>query len=287
MKKILLSISMVALAMSANAQNQETVYFQDDFEWLQPWADCTNNSAKKVAGNTVGTNDADANCPQFLTPVVDEVNGVQALEAKGYELLATYCKESGKSAREAGKQTYIQMNYIKFGLTDYFSGIKLPAMADFGEGASNVKISFDWCPMKKGSKQNFAFDKTELVVVVVNGTDEKQYLVEPLTIEDNADFKWYPTTVDLKDATLTKDTRIVIRNIDAQWPSTTKGEMLRWFFDNVKVYAAAQGSAVAEVEVAEDAPVEYYNLQGVRVANPENGLFIVKQGNKVSKKIFK
>lgn len=53
-------------------------------------------------------------------------------------------------------------------------------------------------------------------------------------------------------------------------------------------YVAEGGSAVSEVEVAdENAPVEYYNLQGVRVANPTNGLYIVKQGKKVTKQIFK
>lgn len=47
-------------------------------------------------------------------------------------------------------------------------------------------------------------------------------------------------------------------------------------------------SAVTEIESADtDAPVEYYNLQGIRVANPENGLYIVKQGNKVSKRIIR
>lgn len=61
------------------------------------------------------------------------------------------------------------------------------------------------------------------------------------------------------------------------------------YVNQVYVYykEVKQGSGVAETLVEEDAPVEYYNLQGVRVANPENGLFIVKQGNKVSKKIFK
>lgn len=43
-------------------------------------------------------------------------------------------------------------------------------------------------------------------------------------------------------------------------------------------------TGVAAVEAAE-AEVEYYNLQGVRVANPENGIFIRRQGNKVSKVI--
>ncbi|MDE5848755.1 MAG: hypothetical protein K2H38_01265 [Muribaculaceae bacterium] len=33
--------------------------------------------------------------------------------------------------------------------------------------------------------------------------------------------------------------------------------------------------------------VEYYNLQGVRVAQPENGIFIVREGNKVSKKVIR
>lgn len=33
----------------------------------------------------------------------------------------------------------------------------------------------------------------------------------------------------------------------------------------------------------ENAPVEYYNLQGVRVANPSNGIYIRRQGSNVSK----
>ncbi len=36
----------------------------------------------------------------------------------------------------------------------------------------------------------------------------------------------------------------------------------------------------------ENAPVEYYNLQGVKVANPENGLFIKKQGGKATKVVL-
>ena len=33
--------------------------------------------------------------------------------------------------------------------------------------------------------------------------------------------------------------------------------------------------------------VEYYNLQGVRVANPQGGIFIVREGNKVSKQVIR
>ena len=32
--------------------------------------------------------------------------------------------------------------------------------------------------------------------------------------------------------------------------------------------------------------MDIFNLQGVRVANPENGLYIRRQGNKVSKVVL-
>ncbi|MDE6267433.1 MAG: starch-binding protein [Muribaculaceae bacterium] len=45
-------------------------------------------------------------------------------------------------------------------------------------------------------------------------------------------------------------------------------------------------SGVEAIE-AEDAPAVYYNLQGVKIDNPANGLYIVKRGNKVSKVMVK
>ena len=44
-------------------------------------------------------------------------------------------------------------------------------------------------------------------------------------------------------------------------------------------------SAIESI-AADNAAVEYFNLQGVKVAKAENGLFIKKQGNKVSKVIL-
>lgn len=42
-------------------------------------------------------------------------------------------------------------------------------------------------------------------------------------------------------------------------------------------------SGIADGIADENAPVEYYNLQGVRVSNPSNGIFIRRQGSKVEK----
>ena len=43
---------------------------------------------------------------------------------------------------------------------------------------------------------------------------------------------------------------------------------------------------VEEVETDADAPVEYYNLQGIKVENPAGGIFIKKQGNKTTKVVL-
>lgn len=52
-------------------------------------------------------------------------------------------------------------------------------------------------------------------------------------------------------------------------------------------YTAITETGIDDVVVDENAPVEYYNLQGVRVANPENGLYIRRQGNKATKVLVK
>ncbi|MDE5555399.1 MAG: hypothetical protein K2J10_09490, partial [Muribaculaceae bacterium] len=44
-------------------------------------------------------------------------------------------------------------------------------------------------------------------------------------------------------------------------------------------------ATVGEVEA--NGPAVYYNLQGVQVANPENGVYIVRRGNKVTKELIR
>lgn len=56
----------------------------------------------------------------------------------------------------------------------------------------------------------------------------------------------------------------------------------------VSLYIESKGgtTAVEAVEVAEEAAPVYFNLQGVRVANPEKGLYIKVQGGKSTKVIL-
>ncbi|MCM1377346.1 MAG: hypothetical protein NC097_03420 [Clostridium sp.] len=47
------------------------------------------------------------------------------------------------------------------------------------------------------------------------------------------------------------------------------------------------GESAVELNVEENETPVYYNLQGVQVVNPQNGLYIVKRGNKVTKEFAK
>lgn len=57
-------------------------------------------------------------------------------------------------------------------------------------------------------------------------------------------------------------------------------------YEKMTVTVSNESAGVESIGV-ENAPAVYYNLQGVEVANPQNGLYIVKQGNKVSKQLIK
>jgi|GEM_PF-5234493 hypothetical protein len=69
----------------------------------------------------------------------------------------------------------------------------------------------------------------------------------------------------------------------------TKDNSFNIFFDQpiLKMDDSAIRDIVNDAAVDANAPVEYFNLQGIRVANPENGLYIRRQGRTVSKVLVK
>lgn len=56
---------------------------------------------------------------------------------------------------------------------------------------------------------------------------------------------------------------------------------------NDKTYVPDWTANLASVQADNNVPVVYYNLSGMQVANPANGLFIKKQGNVVTKVLVK
>lgn len=72
------------------------------------------------------------------------------------------------------------------------------------------------------------------------------------------------------------------QKIEIKFTYTTDGTVSRaWELKEFKLTGDKSGS-VGTIEV-EDATAVYYNLQGVRVANPEKGMYIMVKGNKSMK----
>ncbi|MDE6801851.1 MAG: hypothetical protein K2J06_03700, partial [Muribaculaceae bacterium] len=68
----------------------------------------------------------------------------------------------------------------------------------------------------------------------------------------------------------------------ATWAAFNEGKL----FNGLPALNWQEGEKAGIDEIASDdanAPVEYYNLQGIRVENPANGLYIRKQGSKATK----
>lgn len=61
-------------------------------------------------------------------------------------------------------------------------------------------------------------------------------------------------------------------------------DIITYGFARVGKLATSEPSGIESITGADDnAPVEYYNLQGVRVANPESGVYIRRQGTTATK----
>lgn len=198
----------------------KTIYFSEDFEWLDPWAEAGDNKGKP-AGDSVGENNIDAYCPQLPTPKVDGISVLEALETKGYEFLRVTTKTEGECI-------YLQRNYIKFGKTSYQAGIILPAIENIPSEAKPI-MAFDWCPMRQGSG---VIDPVNLIVIVTNGTTEVEFEVPESGWEEGHKLEWIHAEVELSGVTITKDTKITLRQ--TQWPAATAN---RWFLDNIEVYS--------------------------------------------------
>lgn len=76
-------------------------------------------------------------------------------------------------------------------------------------------------------------------------------------------------------------------DIDVLWDASALALGLDQIPIKVVFDGQLEAAGVENVVVDENAPIEYYNLNGIRVANPENGIYIRRQGNKVSKVLVK
>lgn len=72
------------------------------------------------------------------------------------------------------------------------------------------------------------------------------------------------------------------------WEAFSKTAKVDDFYPALK-WQENSGAGIGDIitDSANDAPAVYYNLQGVQVANPENGIYIVRRGEKVTKEVIR
>lgn len=113
----------------------QVIYFEDDFEWLAPYSDAT-NAPDDVTDNSVGSSPnifTNATAQPILKDLQDKGYGF-VWSGKGIEGWQTSAPTNGN-----GQTLYLQKNYLKFGKSDYSSGLVLPAISTLSS-ATDVKL---------------------------------------------------------------------------------------------------------------------------------------------------
>lgn len=200
-----------------------TIVFEDDFEWLEPYATAA-SAPDDVTNNTVGSS------PNiFTTTALQPI--LADLQTKGYGYIwggkslewSTAEPDSGN-----GRTLYLQKNYLKFGKSDYNSGIILPALSLLTT-AADVELTFDWCWCMTGAQKP---DIMTLTAAVAGGESTELSSSQP-TADDQTKLEWQHASVTINGATA--ETRITLRPTNSDpYVSNTRGQN-RWYLDNIKI----------------------------------------------------
>ena len=200
-----------------------TTILEEDFEWLEPYATAA-SAPDDVANNSVGSS------PNiFTTTALQPI--LATLQEKGFGFIwggknlewSTAEPDSGN-----GRTLYLQKNYLKFGKSDYNSGLILPALTAL-TAATTVELTFDWCWCMTGASKP---DIMTLTAAVSGGTDTELTSAQP-TADDQTKLEWQHASVTIPGATA--ETRITLRPTNSDpYVSNTRGQN-RWYLDNIKI----------------------------------------------------
>lgn len=200
-----------------------TVVFEDDFEWLAPYATAA-KAPDDVANNSVGSS------PNIFT-TTDLQPILTTLQEKGYGFIwggKGLDWSTAEPTNGNGRTLYLQKNYFKFGKSDYSSGLILPAITSL-KAATNVELTFDWCWCMTGASKP---DIMTLTVAVSGGTDTELSSEQP-TADDLTKLEWQHASVTINS--VTSETRITLRPTNSDpYKSNTRGQN-RWYLDNIKI----------------------------------------------------
>lgn len=255
--------------------------------------DCASGSANGlVTLNTITYNDADE------TPVeTEEVADIAAFIAKADKINPVIIKNAVEVIYQIGTNLFVKDNsgrILIYGKIDqtYQSGDSIPGgfQGVYGVYGGNPQIT-----KAEGLKAAFGHKEVAPRVVTlaeITSDDVFDYVeingVTFAAVNDrNITFKQGETEFAgynqfNKDVTLPTEFEGKTYNIKAIIGSYNGSLQVQ----PVEIEETTS-STIDEIGADENAPVEYFNLQGIRVDNPEAGLYIRRQGSKVSKVVIR
>ena len=227
------------LKVTQRGDDAPKVYFEENFDWVAPWADVYGS------GDSVGDNDHSGKAPNVYTQKTHLAydpttgSGVEGQPA----FLEVFAEKGYEDLNPAGQVLYTQKYYLKFGKTDVHTGIKLPANAFEGDTPVDVVISFDWCAHMI-TKEPFTHDIVKMVVELSGPgacADSGAAISNAYdTAQLDGFMEWQKFSVQLNG--VTKDTRISIRPIDMNKTSKDGADykVQRFHLDNILITAVAE-----------------------------------------------
>ena len=147
---------------------------------------------------------------------------------------------------------------------------------EFAENSNNTKARI-W-RMTNGNIQLRTYKSSDLMTVSV----PQGYKLTSITFvyPGASSFGLEPSTGTLTSGTWIPSDETAVESVAFSFTVNSQITSFEVSYD--------KSSGVSDVIDSDDnAPVEFYNLQGVRVVNPENGIYIRRQGNTVSKVLVK
>lgn len=179
--------------------------------------------------------------------------------------------------REDGSYTVSFTSMINEGVEDCLSSAEAVFTPLDAYGSFNYEYTIHYVEygesMSETMRQTAKYDSygNELLSEVVYIVDGEEYVEDRLTGYVTYDESYgYPLTYTI--SALDYDSGEMIPEMKIE-------------FSDYSLVTSVKGICSEQIE-DESAPVEYYNLNGQRVANPTDGIYVRRRGSKVSKVIL-
>lgn len=232
------------------------------------------NTGETVTETVTATDITTGQLPYTFTVTEDSFTECKTIDVAGDATESTL--GTGTMGGWSYNSSYGSIKYTYHRENQADDWLMLP-LVNFGD-ATKVQVSFD---VRTGSGaesfEAFLGHEQTIEAMTVKVMEEASFM-------SKSDFKTLTASVDLPAAEARDASNEYCLGIHA----SSAADLYYIYVKNFRIEALAlQTSGIGAVEAEDaDAPVEYFNLQGIRVDNPAHGIFIKRQGNKTSKVKF-